>query len=133
MPTVTPDRLAAVALELAVRVRDESPDANAAWLAEQVPTATDRRNLCIVLAAAVPIDQPWRKLTAWTELPPTVAPPTSGKRGPGRPRGRSEGQPLKPCGTRAAAQRHRHHGERICDPCLEAEREYERKRVRRSA
>lgn len=128
--TAAADRLAAVAVELAVRVRDESPEANAAWLAEKVPTATDRRNLCIVLAAAIPIDQPWRRLTAWTQAPPAAPTPEPARRTAGRPKGKSRKQALKPCGTRAAALRHRYHGEQPCDPCVEAEREYDRNRER---
>lgn len=36
----------------------------------------------------------------------------------------------KPCGTRAAAQRHRRRGEPLCEPCVEAERTYYRERAR---
>lgn len=35
---------------------------------------------------------------------------------------------LTPCGTYAAATRHRRHGEPLCDPCRQAERAYGRKR-----
>ncbi|WP_300345488.1 hypothetical protein [Nesterenkonia sp.] len=38
---------------------------------------------------------------------------------------------LKPCGTRAAAQRHRRHGEEVCPDCKAAEREHRRKYARR--
>ncbi|GEM_PF-4664478 len=124
------DRLAAVAVELAVRVRDEPAATNGAWLARKLPDPADRWALCFVLAAAVPIDKPWRQLTAWTTAPPAPVTPIAKPR-PGRPKGRAERQPVKPCGTRAAAHRHRYHGERICDPCLEAEREHDRNRKRR--
>lgn len=33
-------------------------------------------------------------------------------------------KPYRPCGTRAAASRHRFHGEKPCESCLAAEREY---------
>jgi hypothetical protein len=36
----------------------------------------------------------------------------------------------KPCGTRAAARRHRERGEPVDDACLAAEREYDRERKR---
>ena len=38
---------------------------------------------------------------------------------------------LKPCGTRAAAQRHRRAGEEVCADCKEAERQHRRKHARR--
>lgn len=104
-----PERLAQIAAELACRVRDEAPDDNARWLDEKLPDPLDRRNLCIVLAAAIPVDQPWLQLTAWTEL--------------------------RPHGTHAAAQRHRYHREPLCDRCREGERvrDRDRKRVSRQA
>ena len=34
---------------------------------------------------------------------------------------------VKPCGTQAAYQRHRRHGEQPCEPCMAAERERQRK------
>ncbi|MCT1608005.1 hypothetical protein M3B43_11905 [Nesterenkonia massiliensis] len=37
---------------------------------------------------------------------------------------------LKPCGTRAAAQRHRRKGEEVCPDCKAAEREHRRKYAR---
>lgn len=45
------------------------------------------------------------------------------------------GRQLKPCGTRAAAQRHRYRGEPLCDSCVAAVRRHdrERKRERRAA
>jgi hypothetical protein len=126
------DHLAQVATGLACRVRDEVPDANLAWLTRQLPEPGDWRDLCFVLAAAIPIDKPWLQLTAWTIAPPVPATPVAELRR-GRPAGKSERQPLKPCGTRAAAHRHRYHKEPLCDPCLEAEREHERNRKRRKA
>jgi len=36
---------------------------------------------------------------------------------------------LKPCGTMAAARRHWRHGEELCEPCREAELEYQRGRT----
>lgn len=40
-------------------------------------------------------------------------------------------RPLKPCGTRAAYQRHRRNGEKPCDACRQAESRAERERTRR--
>jgi hypothetical protein len=126
------DRLAQIAAELACRIRDEPADANAKWLADQLPEPGDWWELCFALAAAVPIDKPWRHLTAWTVAPPAAVIPIA-RRGPGRPAGKAEKQPVKPCGTRAAAHRHRYHKEPLCGPCREAEREHERNRPRRKA
>jgi hypothetical protein len=119
------DRLAGIALELAVRVRDETTEDNGAWLLAQLPNPADWFRLAFVLAAAVPIDKSWLRLTAWTVARPVlVALPT--KDDP-KPKVRRRG---KPCGTRAAAQRHRYHGEELCPPCREADREWERARSR---
>jgi hypothetical protein len=62
------NRLAAVAVELVARVRDEPPEANWRWLLATLPDPLDREALAFVLAAAVPIDQPWTYLTKWTQL-----------------------------------------------------------------
>ncbi|WP_213452868.1 hypothetical protein [Rhizomonospora bruguierae] len=69
MTTVT--ELERVAQQLAGRVRDDDPDANARWLAAQLPDAADWWRLLFVLAAAVPTDRSWRQLTAWARgIPP---------------------------------------------------------------
>ena len=59
------DRLAEIAQELVVRVRDEDPQSNGRWL-EATTTDEDRWALLFVLAAAVPDDRPWKHLTLWT-------------------------------------------------------------------
>ena len=46
-------------------------------------------------------------------------------------RDRKRGRPartLAPCGTRAAAVRHRAHNEQVCALCKQAEREYQQNR-----
>lgn len=109
------DRLAAVAIELAVRVRDEGPQDNATWLAERLPDAGDRFQLLFVLAAAIPHERPWTELTAWTRQraePHAVAEPSK----------------LAPCGTTAAAARHRYYDEPLCDACSLHERIRDRRR-----
>ena len=112
-----PDLLAAIACELAQRVRDDGPEDNGRWLAGILPDPDDRFALCFVLAAAVPDDRPWRELIAWVT------------------EGGDQPRQLRPCGTTAAARRHRAHGEEVCPPCLEAERRDDRirKRLRRAA
>ncbi|WP_243715731.1 hypothetical protein [Micromonospora sp. KC207] len=67
-------RLAEVAAELVVRVRDDDPEANLRWLTATLPTNRERLDLLFVLAAAVPDDRPWLHLTAWAR----TAPPASG-------------------------------------------------------
>lgn len=65
-PTVVDvDHLAAVACQLAARVRDERPEDVAAWLVEQLPDPADRWRLHFVQAAATPVDVPWLTLTSW--------------------------------------------------------------------
>ncbi len=100
------DDLARIAVELITRVRDDTPDANGTWLAEQLPDPGDWFRLAFVLAAAIPEDRSWKTLTRWAEL--------------------------APCGTHAAAARHRYHGEDLCALCREAERERDRRRKRQA-
>ena len=116
------DQLAQVAAGLACRVRDETPADNLAWLDQQIPDPTDRRDLLFVLAAAIPDDRSWTALTAWawaTRPDPDqvdegeVLRPAESSR-PGRPGQTAE---LQPCGTPAAAARHRYHGEELCTVC----------------
>lgn len=59
------DRLAHIASQLVMRIRDYDPQANGIWLAAQLPDPADWFRLTFVLAAAVPDDQPWRQLIAW--------------------------------------------------------------------
>lgn len=101
------DRLAEVATELAVRIRDETPEVNGAWLRTALPDPEDWFGLAFVLASAVPDNVPWSELTAWARAPLRM---------------------LRPHGTHAAAQRHRYHGEPLCDVCRAAERIRDRER-----
>jgi hypothetical protein len=131
------DQLAAIAAELAVRVRDETPDANGAWLAAELPDPADWFRLAFILAAAIPDDRSWTALTAWSwatarpqqEPEPGLEPePVAGQVRPTR-------SDLRPCGTMAAASRHRYYREPMCEACRDAYRAYdrERKQVGRSA
>jgi len=63
------DRLAFIAHQLAARVRDDGAEANQRWLYIMTNPA-EREALLYVLAAAVPVDRDWLKLTAWTEPKP---------------------------------------------------------------
>ena len=67
-PDQRADRLACIATELVVRVRDDDPVDVHRWLANVVP-AVDLPALAIVLAAAVPDNRSWLTLTAWTRHP----------------------------------------------------------------
>ncbi len=62
------DRLASVAIGLAVRLRDDEPDANLRWLRAQI-APEEMEAFVFVLAAAVPIEVPWSLLTDWTTRP----------------------------------------------------------------
>jgi hypothetical protein len=108
------DRLAAVAMELAQRVRDDDPEANRRWLHAVLPDPTDREALLYVLAAAVPDDRPWSHLVEWVRQPVSV-----------------RSLRLQPCGTRAAYRRHLAKGDPPCLPCDEENRRYERERKQR--
>jgi len=60
------EELAEIGLELAVRVRDEDPEAYLRWLPARMRDRGDQwPALVIVLAAHVPVDEPADKLLAW--------------------------------------------------------------------
>ena len=60
------DRLAEIAAQLAARMREHSAEDNARWLSLMLGDPQDWFRLAFVLAAAVPVDQPWLSLTSWT-------------------------------------------------------------------
>jgi hypothetical protein len=128
-------KLSQTAIELAGRIRDYHPDDNAAWLARVLPDPGDWFRLAFVLAAALPDDRSWRELTEWTRRPLPPKPHEATPAEPARHRVRRRGRPLKPCGTFAAVKRHRSNHEPLCEPCREAEREFERQKreARRTA
>lgn len=104
------------ALRLAAQVRDDDPARLHANLMQ-----LDRErlaSLALALADCVPVEQPKSVLLAWKARPAQPAP-----------------RPLEPCGTPAAAARHRVHREPIDDACRSAERHYsrDRKRAQRAA
>ena len=109
-----PDTLAEVACELVTRVRDDDPEDNGRWLAATLPNPDDRWALLFILAAAIPDDRPWSELIGWRQPQPPATTAT--------------GRALKPCGTTAAAVRHRYHGEPVCEACRQAERASDRLR-----
>jgi hypothetical protein len=124
-----PDRLAEIAVELAVRIRDDDPEANGRWLRAQLPDSADWFRLAFVLAAAVPDDRPWLALTAWKWARTEQAAPDLVDEGevlrPAKSSRPGEAKPpreLQPCGTEAAAARHRYHGEDLCEACRLHER-----------
>lgn len=114
------DRLAAVAVELTQRVRDDPAAEVHAWLRAQLPDSLDWFRLCIILAAVVPDDRSWTSLKAWTLKPVQrrAAPVRSARE-------------LQPCGTPAAAARHRYRKEDLCEDCRDAVRAHDRDRKRR--
>ncbi len=108
-PDELADRLAEIGAQLVARVREDDPEAYLRWLRAMVAPG-ELEALCIVLAAAVPTNQTWLQLTAWT----------SGETSPR----------LRPCGTLAAYARHRARRQQPCEPCMEVKRAYDRKRIR---
>ena len=121
MTTATADHLASIAVELSYRVREEDPEANGAWLAQQLPDPADWFRLAFVAAAAIPQDRTWGELTGWAagfgEEPITLR-----RLETDRPPRHN----LQPCGTRAAYRRHRRAGEQACQPCKDAVAAYKR-------
>jgi proline racemase len=103
---VTEDELSSIAQQLVGRLREDDPEAVNRWLCSVLPSSVEWFRLCFVLAAAVPDDESWKNLTAWT----LMARNNRGKR--------------SPCGTNSAAKQHRNRGEVVCEPCLVAERAY---------
>ncbi|MEU4513250.1 hypothetical protein AB0G05_27450 [Nonomuraea wenchangensis] len=99
------ERLVQVACNLACAVRDDGPDAAAAILATLTPE--DRAALPVVMAAMIPIELPSGVLLAWHTGTPTNR------------------QGLEPCGTHAAYNRHKAHGEDPCDACVVGEQIYQ--------
>lgn len=81
---------------------------------------TDTDLLCLVLAAMLDDDRSVRSLLR--DLPALVS-RLNGPR-PRKPRN------LRPCGTHAAYVRHRAAGQDPCEPCVHAERAYQRARPR---
>lgn len=106
------ERLTRIGMEVAVRLRDEDPR-DVRRLVDALPV-DEVRDLAILMAAHVPIDLPRSVLIGWWEHPQ---------------------RRLRPCGTVAAAKRHRARGEEMCGPCREVYREHERirKRARRGS
>jgi hypothetical protein len=104
------DRLLALGLDLACRVRDEPPTAVARGFAHL--TVGEMRDLVLLLAAAVPVDRPVSELLGWF---------AAGVEIPVR-------RKLQPHGTPAAYRRHTDRGEEPCVACTLAYREWDRQR-----
>ena len=106
-PDERADKLAAIAMQLAARVREDAPESVHQWLAAEM-AGEDWLALAVVLAAAVP-DRPWSRLVSWTRLRP---------------------QRNDTHGTAGAVARHGRRHEQLCDECRIYERD--RKRDRRA-
>lgn len=99
------ERLMHLAARLAARVRTEPADTNGQWLRTELPDPQQWWKMMFILAAAVDHTKPWRHLTGWVLLSnrPHHDPDSNDWR--------------QPCGTRAAAKRHRYHSEPIDPEC----------------
>ena len=106
------ERLLRTALDVAVRVREEPPEAVAAELDQMPPD--ELRDALILAAACIQVDRPISELVWWAKLERF---PMADRRG---------------CGTRQAWRRHRAHGEPADVACEIGYRreEMERKRDR---
>jgi hypothetical protein len=107
-----------VGAQFVARVREETPGDNLAWLLSET-TAEERDVLLWILAAAVPVDEPMRQLLAWCRPEVRAATWAEVKDAVMEEGGK---QPLQPCGTWAAAKRHRYRKEPVCPSCRVAER-----------
>lgn len=103
------NRLAEIAAQLATRVREDDPSANARWL-NAVTSDEDRWALLFVLAAAIPVDVPWSVLTGWATSRDRIA------------------LDRRPHGTMAAVRRHNYRHEPMCEACRIVERDRTRER-----
>ena len=101
------NRLLHLGLQVAASIREEPADAVARLISHL--DWSELRDMALLLAAAVPVDMPVSVLMGWYTHP--------------RPQ-------LRPCGTLAAARRHRARGEPLDPLCEHAERETERVRHR---
>lgn len=109
-PDERADRLLAVGLDVACRIRDEHPTTAARAFAHL--TVAEVRDLVLLLAAAVPVDRPISELLGW--FAPDVQVPSR--------------RVLQPHGTPAAHKRHTERSEEPCVACVLAYREWDRNR-----
>jgi hypothetical protein len=118
------EQMVPAALEFACLVRDQDAEAIGAWL--QALTGQERDVLPLVLAAMVDVERTPQELLAWVTFDEEGwALPGDAEMVLWAPRQRARHAPVQPCGTWAAAQRHRKNREPPCEPCRDAEREYE--------
>lgn len=107
------------ALDLACTIRDEGPDAVRRATARLVATCQgDTGAALAVLAALIDVNRP---VDAWWQR---------GLDGLGF---KEPTRGLEPCGTHAAFNRHKDHGEMPCDACVVAEGAYQAARPGRRA
>lgn len=104
------ERLLRIGLDMAVRIREEPPDAVARTM--HGLDQGELRDLALLMAACVDVGRPVREVVWWTEL----------DRMPPRPRH------IQPCGTHAAYNRHRAKGEPVDLACEVAERQHNAER-----
>lgn len=109
-PDERAERLVRIGLQVAARLRDEDPR-DVRRVVDALPV-DEVRDLAVLLAAHVPVDQPRSRLLRWWYAP-------------------ARGRELRPCGTPTAAKRHQARGEPVDEACREALRAYDRQRKRR--
>lgn len=116
-PDARAERLLRAGLDIAVRLRDEDPARLAAELAGS--SSNDLRDMVMLLAACVPIEQPLSRILAWID-PAALMPHAAG------------GAPLAPCGTPGGHRRHLRRGEASDVACVLAYRRAEAERKRQT-
>lgn len=118
-----------VAMAFVGVVRDQDGEGVGNFL--RALSGAEREALPVILAAMVPDDKTPQELLAWVTWDENGDPlPRDAEMVLYRPRRRKYERKvprqLQPCGTWAAAQRHRAHGEDMCEACKAAAREYYR-------
>lgn len=113
-------RLLRIAMDVAVRIREEAPDAVAREFGGL--DYQELRDLALLASACIDVQRPYSDVVWWAEVD---RPPVKHRVKPG-------GQlNLRPCGTRAAYRRHLAHGEKPDLACELAYRREESERKKR--
>lgn len=107
------DRLLRIALEVAVRLREEPADAVVREL-DGLDT-TEIRDLALIACAGVDVTRTITDLYGWCDV--DRVPPRATRLGP-------NGKPLAPCGSHSAHNRHRRNGEPLDVVCVIGEQSY---------
>lgn len=118
------DRAVEAGLELVGIVREYCRDTITEWVRQRDRLALEQ--MVVALAAMVPDDRSARELLDWCDPAHTAADRRLAtlRRLAGKP------QRIAECGTRSGYARHKNRSEEVCEPCVLAERLYQRNKQR---